>query len=649
MAALEIKKQTEGYFRFILDGDTDNAIIDNAPNATSFGDAFNFKTRNGANIIKKQFIKYDEITYIDISDVSFTFASVDEVWIKLIDEEFFLGLNQSGGGGGSSRFDGLNDTFSYIGNDGKVPVVDQTNLKLIPVAFYNFSEFTQLLDVSVPSLIAGKNVSVENVLGVPKIVLTDPPPAPELLANAVGFFNIADLTTQTTPINYTTGTIVLTNDGAGSGSTSLYSPFGVTSVWNSLTNRFDFNDLTLGDEVLLRIDLKITTSTANQVVNISMVIGEGTADELTFRVADKYYKNTVIDEPLTASVPFFIGTELRRTAPAKLTFSSVGNDDATIKIGSFFPTIIRKNVNIVTIEATGDPEAAHYKGVFNATTGIVTGGGTLSNGLGHVGDFYKVSVSGIYNFGAGAIQFYVNDFVIYNNIGNIWEKFINNNWLNENVLGSGINDLTAKTTPVDADYAILMDSADSNKAKKWSFANLKALLLSYFEGFFFKYVIHSTVTSSALTGTTTPTVIIANVPISAGLVLPGDILEVRIRVIKTGTGGTCSFVAGVSPNINETAANLAGPNQKICNGIISTAINTYAQSKAELIVKSATDTRTYGHGTGIATDDIVNIVSTITAANITWSGLLYFNIAITNNSAADSTVVSYYEILRKRG
>lgn len=173
MAALEIKKQTEGYFRFILDGDSDNAIIDNAPNATSFGPVFNFKTKNGANLIKKQYISYDQITYIDILDVSFTFSTVDEVWIKLIDENFFEGLNQ-GGGSGSTRFDELLDTFSYIGNDGKVPVVDQPNLRLIPSDFYNYKDFIQLQDVSVEELLEGKIISVGMVSGVPKLVLTDP-------------------------------------------------------------------------------------------------------------------------------------------------------------------------------------------------------------------------------------------------------------------------------------------------------------------------------------------------------------------------------------------------------------------------------------------------------------------------------------------
>ncbi len=47
--------------------------------------------------------------------------------------------------------------------------------------------------------------------------------------------------------------------------------------------------------------------------------------------------------------------------------------------------------------------------------------------------------------------------------------------------GSFINGLTGKTTPVDADYIGLMDSAASNVLKKLSWANVKVILKAYFD------------------------------------------------------------------------------------------------------------------------------------------------------------------------
>lgn len=469
MALLEIKKYSNGTFAHTLDGDYANSIIDNSPNTTSFGDKFNFKTKNGANIIKKQFITLDEITYIDVDDNSFTFASVQDVWVKLIDEEYFKGLNQSSGGSGSERFDGLLDTFSYIGNNGKVPVVDQAQLKLVPTVFYNFNEFKQLEDVDINAFVANKLIGV-NIAG-DKIVLIDPPADPVQLANTLGYFLTADLATQTTPINYTTGTIVLPNDGLGVATTSLFRPFGVSQIWNSITNRFDFSELSVGDEIILRVDLKLTTTMANQSVKIDLVIGEGTADELTFRVTDKFYESIVTDESLTASIPFFLGTSDRVTAPGKLLFSSEGNDDCTIKIGSWFTNVIRKGVNIIDINIDGNTDDLS-EGITNLyfTTARVLA--TLLTGISFATGGAIVSTDSIL-IAFGKLQKQVSD--------NLTAIGLKQDILTDVNLGSFINGLTGKTTPVDADYSIYMDSADSNKAKKVSWLNIKATLKTYYD------------------------------------------------------------------------------------------------------------------------------------------------------------------------
>lgn len=415
MASLQIIKNSEGYFSFVLDGDESKAVIDNSPNTTSFGSIFHFKTKNGAPIFAKQNISFLDVTYTDIADVDFTFVSAHALWVKLIDEEFFKGLNQGGGGGGSTTFQGLDDTFDFFGNDGKVPVVNLAENRLDPVKLYNYKDFIQLEDVAIAELVENKILSVAMVGAELKIVLSDPPTEPEQLANAIGFFNIADLSTQTVPLAYTTGDLILTNDNSGSGSTSLYRPFGVSSIFNTDTNRFDFNELSLGDEILLRVHLFVTTTAANQVVKVDMVIGEGTADELRFRIADREYKSIVTDEPLNDSMPFFIGTELRRTAPGKLIFYS--DDNASIKVSSFYPTIIRKDVNVINITVEEDPEADHYRGTWNATTNTPT----LANGIGKKGDWYKVSVAGSY-FG---VSWSVGDSLFYN--GTDWVLRANNN------------------------------------------------------------------------------------------------------------------------------------------------------------------------------------------------------------------------------
>jgi len=58
--------------------------------------------------------------------------------------------------------------------------------------------------------------------------------------------------------------------------------------------------------------------------------------------------------------------------------------------------------------------------------------------------------------------------------------------LTEVNFGTFINGVTTKTTPVDADQFGYMDSEDGNKFKKFSWTNLKAALLAYFDGIYSK-------------------------------------------------------------------------------------------------------------------------------------------------------------------
>jgi len=68
--------------------------------------------------------------------------------------------------------------------------------------------------------------------------------------------------------------------------------------------------------------------------------------------------------------------------------------------------------------------------------------------------------------------------------------------------GSFLNGLTAKTTPVDADSVNIVDSADSNKAKKVSLTNFKAFLKTYFDGLYSVPCITITTSVSIDTDTT---------------------------------------------------------------------------------------------------------------------------------------------------
>jgi len=75
------------------------------------------------------------------------------------------------------------------------------------------------------------------------------------------------------------------------------------------------------------------------------------------------------------------------------------------------------------IVSNTDTNASHYKGRYNATTNTPL----LSDGTGQNGDYFQVSVAGNINLGSGTINLLQKDWIHYNGIDGIWEKWINNN------------------------------------------------------------------------------------------------------------------------------------------------------------------------------------------------------------------------------
>lgn len=172
--ALIIERVLKNKFDFTLDEGITISV--HAPGLTVDGNYFHFKTKNGANIIKKQNITFPEVTIIDTYGGTGTFnsfVSINDLWQKLEDIDYFSGVNGSGSGSGVTRFDALLDGFQYFGNNGKIPVVDEAQLRLVATEFYNYNLLTQLNDVSISSLTSGKYLKTEVINGQIKIVLGD--------------------------------------------------------------------------------------------------------------------------------------------------------------------------------------------------------------------------------------------------------------------------------------------------------------------------------------------------------------------------------------------------------------------------------------------------------------------------------------------
>lgn len=182
-----ITEKTGGYFEFKIDSDI---IAYNKRNDVLFDATLgfaHFKTSEGANIIKKQNVPLSEITIIDAIGTIYNPTTVEQLFGQLTEINYFAWIYGSGGGGtGVNRFNELLDTFGYVGNNGKVGVVNEDLLRLDPVTLYNYRYLTDLEDVSISPLseeMQGKFLSVGVVGGQMRIIIVDAPNVSQQLPN----------------------------------------------------------------------------------------------------------------------------------------------------------------------------------------------------------------------------------------------------------------------------------------------------------------------------------------------------------------------------------------------------------------------------------------------------------------------------------
>lgn len=155
--SLLITKLSDGSFSFVVNGDIIDTIINLRNDMTNFGNEAHFKTSNGANLIKLQQVLYNEVTIVNGATLPVASSGLD-LRIKLRSVGFWDWMD-AGSGTGVDRFDDLLDTFSYFGNDGKVPIVDESQLKLIP---YTIPD-TSYLDLFPNPLVALKGLRVNSL------------------------------------------------------------------------------------------------------------------------------------------------------------------------------------------------------------------------------------------------------------------------------------------------------------------------------------------------------------------------------------------------------------------------------------------------------------------------------------------------------
>jgi len=160
-----------------------------------------------------------------------------------------------------------------------------------------------------------------------------------------------------------------------------------------------------------------------------------------------------------ASISFEVGDWLLSIGSA---WVKVDNTDAIASFNTRTGAIVLLNTDVLPLLLSGLSAAS---GTFTSSDTILTAFGKIKYLIDNIASTYQAALTDV-NF------------------------------------GSFSNGLTGKTTPVDADSVNIVDSADSNKAKKVSLTNFKAFLKTYFDGLYSVPCITITTSVSIDTDTT---------------------------------------------------------------------------------------------------------------------------------------------------
>lgn len=86
--------------------------------------------------------------------------------------------------------------------------------------------------------------------------------------------------------------VVLTNDEAGAFTNKTYPPDGVTDVWDSTLDVFDWSELSLGDTIDIRLEFELTTISVNTEIKVDLHLGTGGSSYTIPFIIESNFKNT---------------------------------------------------------------------------------------------------------------------------------------------------------------------------------------------------------------------------------------------------------------------------------------------------------------------------------------------------------------------
>ena len=363
--SLIITRLPNDYFEFVLNNKLDDKVITFRQDLLVEENEFHFKTANGANIIKNQQIYPEDITLV-IENVNFNFTTVQEVLNKLIEVRYFDWTLEGGSVSGVNRFDDLIDTFKYIGKNGYVVVVNESQQKLEAKRWgdIGYENFTELLDT--PDIIEPGKYLVGNNTGdglifkaIPQQNNSNNP------INSIGYFYY-DNSGPYVPVD--DGDLSVENDTEGIETDNLNTPYGVDKLWNSDTNRFDFSQLSVGDTIDVRVDFEVQTSIINEEISLTAFIGSG-LESYSIKFFGRTFKNTATYAVISAEFSICIKSDSLKNDTNS--YIGVNASNTTLfRIKGYYIRVLRKSLNLYQIE-NGDGSSTNLSSSFTPIGGVI--------------------------------------------------------------------------------------------------------------------------------------------------------------------------------------------------------------------------------------------------------------------------------------
>jgi len=141
-----------------------------------------------------------------------------------------------------------------------------------------------------------------------------------------GWADYNDTATTGSPIAVTAVPAVLTNDGLGVNTNTAYLHIGgngITQLWNTSSNGFDFSDLDVGDMLDIRMDITVIIASNNTGVDVDLLMGSGGSVVVPF-ISEQNFKSTGSYEVIRY-MGIYIGSEDVRDNLAQLKVSADKN------------------------------------------------------------------------------------------------------------------------------------------------------------------------------------------------------------------------------------------------------------------------------------------------------------------------------------